>query len=192
MTAKPLMPKNPSTPLDLCLLDANRNIIPPLSGQLSLPWADNDSVSRPRTLGMTHLSGFSQGKSLGDIARDSSDDEDDALRTAVSEQEKRNISIMSLFKKSQDKDSDVGEIDTSGDLWAGVAKDKTIKEDPYPMGEDYQSYILNEGSSATVSLIFMATSEHLRLYTIGMPFIFFLASDFDSNHAVSHENLFFT
>lgn len=175
MTAKPLMPKNPSTPLELCLLDANRNIIPPLTGQLSLPWADNDSVSRPRTLGMTHLAGFSQGKSLGDAIRDSSDEEDDALRIAVSEQEKRNINIMNLFKKSQDKDNDVGEIDTSGDLWGGIAKEPAIKEDPYPMGEDYQSYIVNESNSATVSMIFMATSEHLRLYTIGMSFVLFVA-----------------
>eukprot|EP00890_Picochlorum_soloecismus_P000396 jgi/Picsp_1/1357/NSC_04837-R1_transducin wd40 domain-containing protein len=166
MAAKPLMPKNPSNPLDFCLLDANRNIIPPLSGRLFLPWADNDSVSRPRTLGMTHVTGFSQGRSLGEAAQDSSDEEDDALRSAVSEQAKRNMNIMNLFKKSQDKDNDVGEIDTSGELWGGIAKETTIKESPYPMGEDYQSYILNEGSSGTVSMIFMATSKHLRLYTI--------------------------
>lgn len=170
ISAKPLMPKNPSTPLDFCLLDANRNIVPPLSGPLFLPWADNDSVGKPRTLGMTHVTGFSQGRSLGKSLQDSSDEEDDALRTAVSDQTKRNVNIMNLFKKSQEKDRDVGEIDTSSELWGDIAKETKIKETPYPMGEDYQSYFMNEGNIGTVSMIFMATSEHLRLYTIGMLF----------------------
>jgi hypothetical protein len=59
---KRLKPKNECSPLHFALLDTEGSVLPALSEKIELAWADNSSLERPRTVGMTKLSNFSHGR----------------------------------------------------------------------------------------------------------------------------------
>lgn len=65
LVARPLRPKNTSTPLDLALLDVHGVPIFPSMGPVVLPWADNNAAAAPRSLKMMSTLSRGGGRSLG-------------------------------------------------------------------------------------------------------------------------------
>lgn len=175
---KPLKPKNASEPLELALLSDSRVPMVPISGPVSLAWADNESSDKPRTLGMTKVSGISVGKvsnSFSIEGVDSDDELDQALDEALDQNQREKKGIMGIFpKKKQDspRKSDDLDIDTSSNLWDTVANDfMKVREEAYPDGDFYASNICREcndtASQQVVSHIILGTRDAIRLYNIG-------------------------
>lgn len=145
---KPLKPKNDSSPLHFALLDMEGRVIPPLAEGIELTWADNSAVERPRTLGMTKLSNFSQGRALSTPAR--------------------NFEAADALEDTESDDSEFGDIDTSADLWSGVPVPKAASvegEGRYPNDSFYANF-LKRNMTAVCTFVFVASSDSLRLYSL--------------------------
>lgn len=145
---KPLRPKNASFPLEIILLDGDGSVLPPLSAEIELAWADNNSISRPRTVGMTKLSNFSRGRKLGDALGDMQADEllhDEILNHSM--------------------DSEFDEINTDADLWSEVPPVESPQVEKYPNDSFYSGY-LRRNARSSCKMIFIASSDSLRLYML--------------------------
>ena len=153
---KPLRPKNESLARHMALLDTDGSVLAALSEAIELSWADNSSTERPRTMGMTKLSNFPQGRTLGESARDF--DADAALGDSESE------------------DSEFGDINTNADLWgslpspkggggAGASELSAGRDDKYPNDSYYANY-LKRNVKGVCSYVFVASSDSLRLYSL--------------------------
>lgn len=148
LLSKPLKPKNDSSPLHFALLDVEGRVLPPLAEAIELSWADNSAVERPRTLGMTKLSNFSQGRALSTSAKD--------------------FDVADALDDTESDDSEFGDIDTSADLWSGVPVPKTASvetENRYPNDSFYANF-LKRNTTAVCAFVFMASSDSLRLYSL--------------------------
>ena len=149
LLSKPLKPKNDSFPIDLVLLDGEGRILPPLSGEIELLWADNNAISRPRTVGMTKLSNFSKGRKLGDTLQGMNADE--LLDDEISDTE-------------HTADSEFDDINTDADLWNAVPSAESYqRKQKYPNDSFYTGY-LRRNARASCKMIFIASSDSLRLY----------------------------
>ena len=145
---KPLKPKNDSSPLHFALLDVEGRVLPPLAEGIELAWADNSSVVRPRTLGMTKLSNFSQGRALDTSTRD--------------------FDVAGALEDSESEDSEFGDINTSADLWSGVPLPEAASvegENRYPNDSFYATF-LKRNMTAVCAFVFVASSDSLRLYSM--------------------------
>ena len=147
---KSLKPKNDSSPLHFALLDTDGSVLPPLVEGIELAWADNSSVERPRTMGMTKLSNFSLGRALDETARDF--DVDGALVDTESD------------------DSEFGDINTDADLWSSVPKPKVAESVPnnerYP-NESFYSTFIKRNMTAVCAFVVVVSSDSSRLYSLG-------------------------
>lgn len=130
----------------MALLSADGSVLPNLSAELELTWADNNSTSKPRTLGMTKLTQASQGRRLGDTVKE--------------------FDVEELEKRDSLQEDDLHDINTDADLWNGVPTSPSHKSENYPNDSFYSSYFTRNGAEPC-SLIFIGSSEYLRLYSIG-------------------------
>lgn len=147
---KPLRPKNESFPLNLTLLNGDGCSLPPLSGEVELDWADNNAISRPRTVGMTKLSNFSQGRRLGDAL------EGNAAENLLEEDRSR---------ADFSADSEFDDINTDADLWSAVPPTMSQRNERYPNDSFYSGY-LKRNAKTSCNMLSIASSDSLRLYIV--------------------------
>ncbi len=150
LLSKPLKPKNDSSPLDIVLLDAEGRVLPPLADEIELTWADNNSITRPRTVGMTKLSNFSTGRKLGD---------------SLSEMTANEIMDESLYGKECSSGSEFDDINTAADLWNAVPPAESQRKEKYPNDSFYSRY-LRRNAKCSCMMIFIASADSLRLYMV--------------------------
>lgn len=144
--SKPLRAKNQSKPLHLALLSSNGSVLPNLSAELELTWADNNSALKPRTLGMTKLSQVSQGRRLGDTVKE--------------------FDVEDLEKRDSVQEDDLCDINTDAELWSDVPTSPSHQSEKYPNDSFYSSFFTRKRTESC-SLIFIGSTEYLRLYSVG-------------------------